>query len=92
MLVTLVVVAVVWIGWKFRDDARVRVAAVATLAWWVFPLVVGRGVALFRAEALLVPATLVLVRSPLAVSGALLVGAVALLGPMAAMFFANALR
>ena len=63
-----------------------------TLAtYWLFPLLVGGQLSLYRSEALLLPAVWLLRRAPAVVLGVILVAAVVLAIPMARGFFQGAL-
>ncbi len=75
-----------WIGRRRADPARTW-AAVATLVFWAFPLVVGRGVSLYRSDALVLPILLLLVDLPPWVLGGLLLWLAVLAEQMARMFF-----
>lgn len=92
VLVTLLVLAAGWTAWRRRADAAVRLPALAAGAFWLFPLLMGPGVALFRAEGLTVPAALVLARAPWPVLAGATVAAAAFLPVMASQYFANLLR
>ncbi len=67
---TLTVAALVLLGLgtavaNRRRPSPVRTwAALATLVFWSFPLVVGRGVSLYRSEALVLPVLLLLIDLP----------------------------
>jgi hypothetical protein len=70
-----------------RVDPVRRWAAVAALVFWAFPLFVGRGVSLYRSDALVLPILLLLVDLPAWVLGGLLIWLVILGEQMAQMFF-----
>lgn len=91
-LVTLLMLAASWTAWRRRTEAMVRLPALAAGAFWLFPLLMGQGVALFRAEALTVPAALVLARAPWPLLAGATVAAAAFVPAMASQFFANLLR
>ena len=62
-------------------------ALVTTLVFWVFPLVVGRGVSLYRSEALVLPVLLLLVELPVWVLGPVLLWTGVLAERMGRLFF-----
>src|SRR5262249_53702634 len=61
-----------WAGRRRADATRAWVV-LAALAFWLFPLVVGRGVSLYRSDALVLPVVLLLVELPPWVLGALVI-------------------
>ena len=61
------------------------------LAFWLFPLAMGRGVSAYRAESLLVPIVLIFRRVHAVVTIGLFTGCAVLFVLMGALFFANAL-
>jgi len=75
-----------WVGRRRADPARTW-AAVAALLFWAFPLVVGKGVSLYRSDALVLPVLLLLVELPPWVLGGLLIWLAVLAEQMARMFF-----
>jgi len=75
-----------WVGRRSADPARTW-AAVAALLFWAFPLVVGKGVSLYRSDALVLPVLLLLVELPPWVLGGLLIWLAVLAEQMARMFF-----
>ena len=75
-----------WTGRRRADPVRTWAAA-AALLFWMFPLVVGRGVSLYRSDALVLPILLLLVDLPPWVLGALVIWLVILAEQMARMFF-----
>ncbi|MGZ3479706.1 MAG: hypothetical protein ACXU81_05105 [Myxococcaceae bacterium] len=62
-------------------------AAVSAVVFWVFPLVVGSGVSLYRSEALVLPVLLLLIELPAWVLGPLLIWLVVLAEAMGRLFF-----
>ncbi|MGZ6135482.1 MAG: hypothetical protein ACXWK9_13590, partial [Myxococcaceae bacterium] len=62
-------------------------AAVSAVVFWVFPLVVGRGVSLYRSEALVLPVLLLLIELPAWVLGPLLIWFAVLAEAMGRLFF-----
>ncbi|ATB41919.1 hypothetical protein CYFUS_007395 [Cystobacter fuscus] len=87
-LMVLVLVARPLSRWREMGQ-RERWLALYGLAFWLFPLVMGRGVSLYRAESLLVPLALLAWRP--AVAGMWLVLAAALVVPMGRLFFLSIL-
>jgi hypothetical protein len=87
-LLVLVLVARPLSRWR-EVGRRERWLALYGLAFWLFPLVMGRGVSLYRAESLLVPLALLAWRP--AVAGTWLVLAAALVVPMGRLFFLSIL-
>jgi hypothetical protein len=83
-LLVLVLVARPLSRWR-EAGPRERWLALYGLAFWLFPLVMGRGVSLYRAESLLLPLALLAWRP--AVAGTWLVLAAALVVPMGRLFF-----
>jgi len=77
---------VAWAGRRRADAARTW-AALAALSFWVFPLVVGRGVSLYRSDALVLPVVLLLVELPPWLLGALVIWLMVLAEQMARLFF-----
>jgi len=74
------------------DDPRRDLAMIAyTLAYWLFPLVMGQGVSLYRADALLLPAVVLTIALPGTVRGLLLSLSVALTFHTGHLFFENLL-
>ncbi len=69
-----------------RDRPAVLLA-LFTLAFWVFPLAMGRGISLYRSEATLMPSVLLLQGAPRTASVLALVGFVAIAWPMGVLFF-----
>jgi hypothetical protein len=93
LLVAVLVIAVAVACWRrramlTRGDA---LFLAHVIVFWLFPLVVGRGVSIYRAESLLLPIVPLLVRARAAVLAALLAVFVALGGAMAALFFQTVL-
>ena len=71
-----------------RRSSPVRSWAVlSTVVFWAFPLLVGRGVSLYRSDALVLPVLLLLTELPWWVLGPLLIWLVVLAGDMARLFF-----
>ena len=60
-------------------------------AYWLFPLVIGGRLSLYRAEALLLPSVWLLRRTPTPALGLIIAGAMALAIPMARAFFQGTL-
>jgi len=90
---TLTVAALVVLGlvmaWRHRrrpDPVRAW-AVLATLAFWSFPLAVGRGISLYRSEALVLPVLLLLVDLPPWTLAALLAWLAVLAQAMGRLFF-----
>jgi hypothetical protein len=75
-----------WAGRRRADPVRTW-AAVAALVFWAFPLCVGRGVSLYRSDALVLPILLLVVDLPPWMLGGLLIWLVILAEQMARMFF-----
>src|SRR5262249_56355987 len=76
-------------GWRARrrpDPVRAW-AVLATLAFWTFPLVVGRGVSLYRSEALVLPVLFLLVDLPPWALAVLLAWLAVLAQAMGRLFF-----
>ena len=70
-----------------RPDAVRAWAVVAALVFWIFPLLVGRGVSLYRSDALVLPVVLLLAELPPWVLGALVIWLAVLAEQMARLFF-----
>ncbi len=86
----LVLVLVIRALSRWREAGlRERWLTFYTLAFWLFPLMVGQGVSLYRAESLLVPLALLAWRP--GVAGTLFVLAGALVVPMGRLFFLSVL-
>ncbi len=81
-------VGMAWARRRRPDGARTW-AVLASLAFWTFPLVVGRGVSLYRSDALVLPVVLLLLELPPWVLGALLVWLAILAEQMARLFFTS---
>lgn len=88
----LVLVLVVSSPWRLeRERARDHTLRIYGLAFWLFPLIMGSGVSLFRAEALLLPLVPVMARLRAPVLVVLLAVFLLLAGAMTLLFFANRL-
>lgn len=71
-----------------RRPSRVRSwAALTVLSFWIFPLLVGRGVSLYRSDALVLPVVLLLIDLPVWVLAPVLVWLVVLAEAMGRLFF-----
>lgn len=66
-------------------------AVLFAVLFWLFPLTVGRGVSLYRSEALLLPSVLLLRNLPVGLQAAIVAGAALLAIPMALLFFRSVL-
>jgi hypothetical protein len=77
-----------WTGRRRRDAVRAW-AVLASLAFWTFPLVVGKGVSLYRSDALVLPVVLLLLELPPWVLGALVIWLAFLAEQMARLFFTS---
>jgi hypothetical protein len=77
--------------WRLTDDVD-RVLVIFALVFWIFPLSLGEGLSLYRAEALLVPAAVLSTRLPRALQVVFVVLALALGFFMAQLFFDNYLQ
>lgn len=90
---TLTVAGLVLLGMGTAVSSRARPSAirswavVSTLVFWVFPLVVGRGVSLYRSEALVLPVVLLLIELPVWVLGPVLMWLLVLAEQMGRLFF-----
>ncbi len=90
---TLTVAGLVLLGLGSGVAMRRRAGAVrcwaglAALVSWIFPLVVGRGVSLYRSDALVLPVLLLLIDLPVWVLGPLLVWLAVLAEEMGRLFF-----
>ena len=71
--------------WR-REAAPARLLMVVIVAFWLFPLVIGPRVSLYRSDALVVPAVLLLARAPVAVQAGLVAVAGVLYFAMATLF------
>lgn len=92
VLVLLVLAATALAVVRRAPGARADVPlALVVAAMWLMPLVIGTGVSLYRSEAALVPAVLLLRRLPRDVAAAAVVLAVPLAYVMAQLFFRNVL-
>jgi hypothetical protein len=76
-------------AWRRRrkPDATRAWAVVAALTFWLFPLLVGRGVSLYRSDALVLPVVLLLIELPWPALAALLIWLAVLAEQMARLFF-----
>jgi hypothetical protein len=70
-----------------RADATRAWAVVAALVFWIFPLLVGRGVSLYRSDALVLPVVLLLAELPPWMLAALVIWLAVLAEQMARLFF-----
>ena len=79
--------------WQGRASVggRERAVALFSLTFWVVPLIVGSGVALHRAEALLLPSAALAPRLPSPVLAVFAATALVLAWPMGLLFFQSAL-
>ena len=90
----LVLILVGWAGaeaLRSRGEATVALFGLTLAAYWLFPLIIGGRISLYRAEALLLPAVWLLRRAPAPVLGALLGGAILVALPMGRAFFEGTL-
>jgi len=62
LIVVLVAAIVVWREWK-RLQLAERAATLMAAAWWFVPLTLGGGLSLYRAESLVLPVVLLVVRT-----------------------------
>jgi len=87
------VLAIAGVAWAARrtPDAESRLVSLYTLVFWFVPLVVGGGVALHRAEALLLPSVVLGARLPGWLLAVFLATALLLTEPMCELFFRSAL-
>jgi len=91
------VLVLVVVGWAGAEALRSRAEPTVALfgltlgAYWLFPLLIGGQISLYRAEALLLPAVWLLRRAPAPVLGALLGGAILVAVPMGRAFFEGTL-
>ena len=83
------VTAPISLAWRRRRRPEVARAwaVVAALVFWIFPLLVGRGVSLYRSDALVLPVVLLLAELPPWVLGALVIWLAVLAEQMARLFF-----
>ncbi|WP_211259178.1 hypothetical protein [Dyella japonica] len=89
ILVMSIVISMLWRRMEMtRQDLLLTLF---TLTFWLFPLVMGGGVSIYRAEALLLPACVLMRRLPLALQTGLTVCAVFLAYPMAMLFYSSKL-
>jgi hypothetical protein len=79
-------VGVAWAGRKRADAVRTW-AVLASLVYWTFPLVVGKGVSLYRSDALVLPVVLLLLELPSWLLAALVIWLTVLAEQMAELFF-----
>ncbi|HET9158511.1 MAG TPA: hypothetical protein VFN91_17680 [Myxococcaceae bacterium] len=70
-----------------RPEVTRAWAVMAALTFWLFPLVVGRGVSLYRSDALVLPVVLLLIELPWPLLAALVIWLVILAEQMARLFF-----
>jgi hypothetical protein len=70
-----------------RPDPVRAWSVLTTVVFWAFPLLVGRGVSLYRSDALVLPVVLLLLDLPIVVLGPLLLWLTVLAGAMARLFF-----
>ena len=68
-------------------DRSALLLALYTLAFWVFPLAMGRGISLYRSEATLMPSVLLVQGASRGALALALVGFVAIAWPMGVLFF-----
>lgn len=87
-LIVPAVLAAAWILHR-RADRRGLLVGAFTLVFWLFPLMMGDAVSLYRAEAALLPSVIVVVALPELVVGLLVGAAFAIAWPVAALFFLN---
>jgi hypothetical protein len=84
-------------GWAGAEAVRSRNEPTTALfglmlaAYWLFPLLIGGKLSLYRAEALLLPSVWLLRRTPAPVLGLILAAAMVLAFPMARAFFQGTL-
>jgi hypothetical protein len=76
---------------RSRSEPMTGLVALTVAVYWIFPLLIGGAVSLYRAEALLLPSVWLLRRTAAPVLGAILVAAFALAIPMARAFFLGTL-
>ncbi len=76
--------------WR-RVTPMERWVVIATLIFWLFPLMLGGVLSLYRSEALLLPSTLLLRHIPMPLQLALVAAAIALAYPMSMLFYENVL-
>ncbi len=74
-----------------NPDERTSLVLLCAGAFWLAPLVLGGNLSLYRAEALLLPAVLLVPALPRTLQLALLCAVLALSAPMAALFFRGSL-
>jgi len=79
------------LAWRFRPRGLDVFLTAYGLTYWVFPLVVGGNISLYRAEALLLPAFLLLRRAPVALQLVLCAGLAYLDYKMGIRFFRGVL-
>jgi len=85
------------VGWAGTEAIRSRAEPTTALfgltvvTYWLFPLLLGGRLSLYRAEALLLPAVWLLRRAPVPVLVVILAGAAAVAMPMARSFFQGTL-
>jgi len=70
-----------------RPEVTRAWAVMAALTFWLFPLLVGRGVSLYRSDALVLPVVLLLIELPWPLLAALVIWLVILAEQMARLFF-----
>lgn len=76
---------------RARTDPTTALMGLTVAAYWLFPLLIGGSLSLYRVEATLLPAVWLLRPAPASVLGLLLAGAGALAIPMASAFFQGTL-
>lgn len=76
---------------RSRSEPTVALFGLTLAAYWLFPLLIGGRISLYRAEALLLPAVWLLRRTPAPVLGTLLGGAILVAVPMGRAFFEGSL-
>ena len=87
----LLVAAVFRDGFRRRWSERSSLLGLYLGAFWLFPVMIGSGVALYRSEALLAPAALLVPGLPRWLQLGFLAAAVLLSIPMASLFFRGVL-
>ena len=91
------VLVLVVVGWAGAEALRSRSEPTSALfglllaAYWLFPLLLGGRISLYRAEALLLPAVWLLRRAPAPALGLLLAAAIGVAVPMDRAFFEGTL-
>ena len=91
LLVAALAAAAGWVALRGRARPRLSLFGCAVAVYWLFPLLLGGGISLYRSDAMLLPSTVLLAEAPPALLAALAVCAVLLTPSMELAFFRGVL-